>query len=277
MRAWFAVCAALLTALAVTRVGHATPLTELAERVRPSVVLVTLYDSAGHKLGSGSAFFVSESGWAVTNVHVIDEGSRATVTLADGRELDVDGVLAQNADDDVAVVRVHGGPFAALPLGQSTTLAIGADVVVLGSPLGLSASLSTGIVAALRDGGLPEDVRGARKDFGGSWNVQITAPISPGNSGSPVMTPDGNVVAVAVGTHRAGENVNFAVPIERVKVLLAGLGPSSPVQPLAGEPVRSEVGKNLAISAGAFAGMAIAYVVWSRWGRRGRAARRRAD
>lgn len=268
---WFAIAAIMLVALVASRPASALELTELAQQSRPAVVLVTIYDADGRKLGTGSGFFVDARGRVVTNVHVIEDARRATVTVADGREIDVAGVLARNADDDIAVLQVAagGGTYPTLPLGESATLAVGQDVVVIGSPVGLSAALSTGIVAAIRDGGVPSEERGARPHFGESWAIQITAPISPGSSGSPVLTRDGRVVAVAVGMHLGGENVNFAVPIERAESLLRGLPAGALPKPFVGGSARSEVVHNLSISAAVFAAAGIAYAVWARRGRRG--------
>jgi serine protease Do len=269
MRASLFFAIAAIVAL-VARSAAALELTELNERSRPAVVLVTIYDSGGHKLGTGSGFFVDATGRVVTNVHVIEDARRATVTVADGREIDVAGVLAQSPDDDVAVLQVTGGgAYPVLPLGESATLAVGQDVVVIGSPVGLSAALSTGVVAAIRDGGIPTEQRGPRAHFGESWAIQITAPISPGSSGSPVLARDGRVVASAVGMHAGGENVNFAVPIERAEALLRGLPVGAAPQPFAaGAYERSEVVHNLSISAAAFAAVGIAYVFWARRGKR---------
>ena len=265
--------ALILALVAMPRPGSALELPELAERTKPSVVLITIYDGSGHKLGTGSGFFITAGGRLVTNVHVIDEAGRATASVADGRVVDIEGVLAKDPDADVAVLQTAGGgTYPALPLGESKSLVAGQEVVVIGSPMGLAGTLSTGIVSAIRDKGLIDDEPPTKGPTGDSWRIQITAPISPGSSGSPILTRDGRVVAVAVGRRMGGENLNFGIPIERVLALLQGVGDHAAPQPFAGVAERPQLLRNLSISAAVFAAGALAYVFWRRRGRGGAAA-----
>ena len=265
----FVFCLALALGALASRSAAALELPELAERTKPSVVLITLYDSSGHKLGTGSGFFITAGGRLVTNVHVIEDAGRATATVSDGRVVDIAGVLAKDAEADVAVLQTAGGgSYPALTLGESRTLVAGQEVVVIGSPMGLAGTLSTGIVAAIRDKGLTDDEPPSHGPTGDSWRIQISAPISPGSSGSPILTRDGRVVAVAVGRRMGGENLNFGIPIERVLTLLQGVGDQALAQPLAGVAERPQVLRNLSISAAVFAAAALAYVIWRRKGTR---------
>jgi S1-C subfamily serine protease len=245
-------------------------LPELMERTKPAVALVTVYDSAGHMLGTGTGFCVSPDGRFITNVHVVEHAARATLTMADGRVVAVSGLLAQDPAADVAVVQAAGGPFPAfLELGDSRALVTGQEVVVLGSPEGLSNTLSTGIVAAIRDGGVTDPGALVQSASYASWRIQITAPISPGSSGSPVLTRDGHVVGVAVGLWRNGQNLNFCVPIELARALLDRLGDHPTVQPLARRTTAREVARNLGLSAAIFAACAIGYgLLRRRWTRK---------
>ena len=94
----------------------------------------------------------------------------------------------------------------------------GQKIVVIGNPLGLEGSVSEGIISAMRtDQGL----------------VQITAPISPGSSGSPVMTEDAKVMGVATLQSERGQNLNFAIPVQIVNAALAGIEQKNPASPLA--------------------------------------------
>jgi S1-C subfamily serine protease len=262
-------CLAVALWTLTARLAAALELPELAERTKPSVVLITIYDASGRKLGTGSGFFISADGRLVTNVHVIDDARRATATTADGNVVDIAGILAKDADADVAVLQAAGGAYPALPLGESRTLVAGQEIAVIGSPKGLAGTLSTGIVAAIRDRGLTEDDPQGQGPTGDSWHIQITAPISPGSSGSPILTRDGRVVAVAVGQRVGGENLNFGVPIERVLALLKPLGDHPVAQPFAGVTPRSELLRNLSISAAVFAAAGIAYALWRRAARVG--------
>jgi S1-C subfamily serine protease len=248
-------------------VSAAMELPELMDRTKPAVALVSVYDSAGHLSSEGTAFCVAPDGRFVTNVHVVRNAARATLTMGDGRVAKVSGLLAQDPAADVAVLQAEGGPFPALELGDSRTLVTGQEVVVIGSPEGLANTLSTGIVSALRDGGFTEP--GAPVGWGASWRIQITAPISHGSSGSPVMTRDGRVIGVAVGIQTSGQNLNFCVPIELARALLDRLGDHPRVQPLALRTTTREVARNLGLSAAIFAGCALGYgLLRRRWTRK---------
>jgi S1-C subfamily serine protease len=252
--------------------ARALELPELAERTKPSVVVVTVFDGAGHKLGLGSGFFVSKDGRIVTNAHVIEDAATATATLMDGRTVDIDGVLARDVENDVAILHAAGDAYPPLTLGESTALAPGQEVFVIGNPLGLTGTLSAGVVAAIRDAGPTDDE--APLAHGGSWRIQITAAISPGSSGSPILTRDGRVVAVAVGARLGGESLNFGVPIEYARTMLDKLGEHAKPEALAGAKHASQSWRNLGISALVFAACAAAYTVWRR--REERSPRRRA-
>jgi S1-C subfamily serine protease len=260
----------LVLLLLFSGVSAAMELPELMDRTKPAVALVTVYDSAGHMLGTGTGFCVSPDGRFVTNVHVVAHAARATLTLADGRVVAVSGLLAQDPAADVAVVQAESGPFPApLELGDSRTLVTGQEVDVVGSPEGLSSTLSTGIVAAIRDGGVTDPGVSVQSASYASWRIQITAPISPGSSGSPVLTRDGRVVGVAVGQRRDGQNLNFCVPIELARELLDGLGDHPTVQPLAHRTTAGELARNLGLSAAIFAACALGYeLLRRRWTRK---------
>jgi S1-C subfamily serine protease len=257
-----------LFAIVMPRAADALEVPELAERTKPSVVLVTIFDAGGRKLGTGTGFFVSEAGRLVTNFHVIDEARSATVTLDNGQVVKVAGVLARSSRDDLAVLQTDGsGPYPTLPLSDALLVA-GQEVVVVGSPLGLSGTVSTGIVAAVRDRSPVEEDHDDHGASGESWRVQITAPISPGSSGSPILSRDGQVVAVAVGLRNGGQNLNFGIPVDRLRVLLGTLGDHPAVQSFAGPAPRSALLMNLGISAVVFLAGGIAFVVWQRRVRR---------
>lgn len=237
-------------------------LSALAERTKPSVVLLTAEDTLGNKLGTGTGFVVSKDGRVVTNHHVIDSASRMSATLSDGSKRNILGTLADDEENDIAILQMEGQDLPALSLGDSTKIKAGDEVVVIGSPMELAGTLTVGIVSAVRPKGLPtEDAKSDPKVR--SWGIQISAAISPGSSGSPVMKRDGEVVAVAVGT-LVGEaqNLNFGVPIEIAKGMLEKLGPNAVVKPFVGE-AKSDVGKNLLISAAVLGGMIAVVSIWS--------------
>jgi S1-C subfamily serine protease len=239
---------------------------ELAATTKPSVVLLTISDAGGRKVASGTGFFVSADGKIVTNHHVIEGAVKVTASLADGRKIECTGVLADDEEKDLAIVKIPGEGYPPLTLGNSRSLRPGDEVVVIGSPLGLSGTVSAGIVSALRNAGEEdeEDPSAKRDSHTKSWGIQVTAAISPGSSGSPIMTPAGEVVAVAVGAITGGQALNFGIPIEEVKTLLARA---------TGKPeaftrgTTSAVRKNLAISAVFFAVLVLVYFGVKRYDR----------
>jgi S1-C subfamily serine protease len=260
------VLACALSVLTVRTAG-ASELAELAAKARASVVVVNVQDHAGQRSGLGSGFFVSADGRVVTNHHVIEGAASVSATLADGSTRGALGVLADDPERDIAVLAIAGSGFAPLALGDSTSLRPGDEVAVIGSPIGFSGTLSTGIVSSVRARGAPS---GSSADRDGSWGVQISAPISHGSSGSPVLDREGHVVAVVRATFAAGQNLNFAVPSEEVKAILNGLAPDGRPIPFGGEGTRG-VTRNLVVSAAVFALLLFGYVLWGRLeARRGR-------
>lgn len=237
--------------------AEALELPELAAASKPSVVHLIVVDAAGREIGSGTGFFV-EGDRVVTNAHVVSGADTVRANLSDGRKLAVRGALVIDEDKDIAILAVEGNDLPKpLTLGNSTSLRQGDEVVVLGSPRGLAGTLSTGIVSAIRGDGI-EDPEGTRRHR--AWEIQVTAAISPGSSGSPIMTRQGHVVAVAVGIVVGQGSLNFGVPIEYVKEMLAALPPGSKVTPFS-EQSGGGMARNLIISAVFFGLIVLAFVV----------------
>jgi hypothetical protein len=195
---------------------------EIYEGNSPGTVLIETFDDEGRKRGLGSGFVVSFDGTAVTNYHVIRGASRATVKFADGTVGSVDGVSSYDQNRDLAVIRLT--PFAkkVLEIGDSDKVQVGDTVVALGSPLGLQNTMSVGIVSALRNG-----------------IIQMSDPISPGSSGGAVIDDHGKVVAVSVAQMVAGQNLNFAIPINWAKPYLNNRNPR-PLSDIAAENTVTE-------------------------------------
>ncbi|MBE1562261.1 S1C family serine protease [Nonomuraea africana] len=185
--------------------GQGQGLSATAAQVLPSVVSV----ETGR--GGGSGFVVDDRGHVLTNAHVIGAATRATVVLNDGRRLGA-RIVGADADEDLAVLAVDDATgLTPARLGRSSRLAVGEQVLAIGSPLGLSGTVTAGIVSALdREVGLGGSRRTA---------VQTDASINPGNSGGPLVNARGEVVGVntAIATSRGGGNIGigFAIPIDR--------------------------------------------------------------
>ncbi len=182
-------------------------LPELVRRIKPSAVAIETFDAKGEKLSRGSGFFI-DADRVVTNRHVIEAAYRAEVHSSTGSTYPVKGVLAVDAEGDIAILKVEIPPNQVQPLPlDRTSPQEGESIVVIGNPFGLEGSVSNGIVSAVRD--IPT--------FGRI--IQITAPISPGSSGSPVVNMQGQVIGVATLQITGGQSVNFAIPSERISQL----------------------------------------------------------
>ncbi|WP_084962536.1 S1C family serine protease [Thermoactinospora rubra] len=185
--------------------GTLQGLSATAARVLPSVVSV-LGDRGG-----GSGFVVDGRGHVLTNAHVVAGSTRVTVVLDDGSRRSA-SVLGRDVGEDLAVLELDdAGGLTPAVLGRSADLRVGDQVLAIGSPLGLSGTVTAGIVSAL-----DREVRlgGARRTA-----VQTDASINPGNSGGPLVNARGEVVGVntAIATGRGGGNIGigFAIPIDR--------------------------------------------------------------
>jgi tetratricopeptide (TPR) repeat protein len=182
-------------------------LPELVKRIKPSAVAIETFDSKDNTIARGSGFFIAADR-VITNRHVIERSSRVEIHLLDGKKFPVRGVLAVDGEGDLALlaVDVPRGLAPPLPLVRSAPQE-GESIVVIGNPYGLEGSVSNGIVSAVRE------ISGYGKI------IQITASISPGSSGSPVVNMAGQVIGVATLQAAEGQNLNFAVPAERISQL----------------------------------------------------------
>ena len=204
--------------------GTPADLVAAAARALPGVVSVQVRTSSGG--ASGSGFVFDDRGHIVTNNHVVaaQGGGSVTVVGSDGRRLTAE-VVGTDPNSDIAVLRVT--PSAALrPLAVAdlSTTRVGEPVLAVGSPLGLSGTVTAGIISAL-----DRQVR-----LGGTVRqtaVQTDASINPGNSGGPLVNARGEVVGVntAIATLEGGGSIGigFAVPIDRasqVATTLIGRG-----------------------------------------------------
>jgi len=184
-------------------------LPDLVRRVKPSVVAITTYDSNNEALMTGSGFFTGP-GKVVTNLHVVRGASRIEVKTLDGkgRVYAVNGTLALDEEGDLTVLSVDMPPDRVRAIELATSLPDeGEQIFVIGNPLKLEGSVSDGIVSAIRE--VPDVGR----------IIQITAPISHGNSGSPVFNLHGQVIGVVTVKVTNGQNINLAIGASRVAQL----------------------------------------------------------
>ncbi|MDR1589496.1 MAG: trypsin-like peptidase domain-containing protein [Oscillospiraceae bacterium] len=179
----------------------------LYELCAPAVFYVEVYDANGNRVKSGSGFFIDGDGTALTNYHVLSGGTTASVTLSSGEQYDILGIYDYDETRDIAVVKVDGGGFRALEAADSSKVSAGDTVYTIGSPLGLSGSISAGIVSS------------ALRTVEDGEYIQIDAAISSGSSGGALLDAYGRVIGITSGTYSGGQNVNFAVPIDALSAL----------------------------------------------------------
>ena len=194
----------ILTLILAGCVAAQDYLPELVKRIKPSSVAIETFDARGNTLSRGSGFFIAPDR-IVTNRHVIEKSSRVEIHLMDGKKFVVKGVLAIDGEGDLAMLQVDVPKALAIPLPVVRTVPQeGESIVVVGNPFGLEGSVSNGIVSAVRE------IQGYGKI------IQITAPISQGSSGSPVVNMYGQVIGIATLQAAEGQSLNFAVPSERI-------------------------------------------------------------
>jgi len=187
-------------------------LPDLVRRVKTSVVSVLTYDAKGEPLISGTGFFV-RPGEVVTNMHVIKGAHRVEIHTLDGkgRTFPVAGALAVDDEGDLALLKVDLPAERSRPLPMTTSIPDeGEKVFLIGNPLRLEGSVSDGIVSAIRE--VPDLGR----------IIQTTAPVSHGNSGSPLFNMRGQVIGIVTVKVTNGQNINLALGVSRIAGLKRG-------------------------------------------------------
>ncbi len=176
---------------------------EIYEKISPAVVEIKSSgtDLESQKIGSG--FFVDQHGTLITNYHVIDGAVSAVVTFSDGSTCDVLSVISYDPSLDLALLQadISGNNFLTI---SDIPVSTGDTIYVLGSSLGLTGTFSTGIISS------------ESRDLNGIHFIQITAPISEGNSGGPLVNVAGEVVGINAMTYDDGQNLNFAIDVSEL-------------------------------------------------------------
>jgi len=174
---------------------------EIFEKISPSTVEV--YAESDYVSSLGTGFYIDEAGTVVTNYHVIKDCSSAYVTTSDGGTYEVKSVLGYSEELDIALLATS--KTSSIAVETCATVTTGETVYVLGSSLGLTGTFSEGLVST------------AERDFDGVPYIQISAPISHGNSGGPVVNAMGQVVGIASAGFEEGQNLNLALPISVIE------------------------------------------------------------
>ena len=194
----------------------------IAQRVLPSVVSISTRSISG--AGTGSGFVIDSSGYILTNNHVISKaaqtGGSIQVSLSDGTFYSAK-VIGRDASYDLAVLKINASGLKALQFGDSDAVAVGDLVIAIGSPLGLSGTVTTGIISAKN-----RAVTAGESDSESSFinALQTDAAINPGNSGGPLVDATGAVIGVnsaiaSLGTtsQLGSIGLGFAIPINQAR------------------------------------------------------------
>jgi putative serine protease PepD len=193
----------------------------LAARVIPAVVSISVKGSAGS--GTGSGFFLDSDGFILTNNHVVESAARSgtiTVELSDGKKYRAK-LIGRDAPYDLAVLKIDVVGAPTLQLGNSDTVQVGDAVIAIGSPLGLSGTVTSGIISSKNRAVTTGNGSGESSFINA---LQTDAAINPGNSGGPLVDATGAVIGVnsAIATlgfsSQAGSiGLGFAIPINQAK------------------------------------------------------------
>lgn len=181
---------------------------QIYARCMPAVFDIEVYDADGWDLGGGSCFFIDENGTAVTNHHVIYGAATAELSGKDAEGNDVYGEVlgayAWSEEEDWAILKTDIRPDTWLKIGDPATVVGGATVYALGSPLGLSSTISDGLIS------------NPARDIEGQLYIQTSAAIAPGSSGGALVNKYGEVIGITAGGFVYGENLNYAVPMTKL-------------------------------------------------------------
>ncbi len=193
---------------------------DLIEQVDRSVVRL-LVTSPDGQTAAGSGFVVDQTGTVVTNFHVIEGADTATAVFVTEEESRVREVFFTDRKKDIAVLRMDASGDHLVPIKLAAEPPRkGTKVMAFGAPLGLDFTASEGIVSGVRTSAQLAEL--GVDDHDGTW-IQTTAPISPGNSGGPLVNLQGQVVAANTLTLVYGQNLNFAISAEDIRSALQHL------------------------------------------------------
>jgi len=202
--------------VAQTYTADAQTAQQIAKKAFESTVLLVMEEASGQPVSLGSGFFVAQ-GKIASNLHVVKGASRGYArVIGQKAKYIIEGIIGIDPDRDLVLLKISGTITPPLPIGNSDSVEVGESVYAVGNPRGLEGTFSQGIVSGIRE-------------VDSNKLLQITAPISPGNSGGPVLNSKGEVIGVSVATFMGGQNLNFAIPSNYIKVLISNAGEIRPL------------------------------------------------
>ena len=208
---------------------------EIAKIGIKSTVSILTFDKFAQPMGQGSGFIIGDE-LIATNVHVL-EGCSSAFILVNGNEkrYSVKGYVAIDKNNDLVILKVQGLFGDKLELNSDDIPEIGERVFAVGNPKGLNGTFSEGVVSGIRE-------------VSSNQILQITAPISPGSSGGPILNSKSKVVGVSFASFTSGQNINFAIPIKYLTKLSETKAELTPLASLIKNPKSTQVndlGKNI--------------------------------
>ena len=213
---WFGLLMAATLLLLGVNQTLAQSVQQIAKEAFGSTVLLVMEDANGQPISLGSGFFIRD-GEIATNLHVIEGATSGYAKLVGQKaKYEIEGITAVDPARDLVILKVSGGGASLLTLDSSDAVQVGEPVYAVGNPQGLEGTFSQGIISSIRE-------------VASDKLLQITAPISPGSSGGPVLNAKGRVIGVSVATFKIGQNLNFAIPSNYLETLLGETGPPKPL------------------------------------------------
>jgi len=183
----------------------------VAKQTLPSVVVLNVEDASHQPLRFGSGFFVRPNVVA-TSYHVIEDAFYGVAkVVGESETYAIEGTIGIDKANDLALLQVAGADRPALTLADISKIEVGEEVFAFGNPRRLEGTISPGIISGMN-----------LREMGSENWIQISAPISSGSSGGPVVNRNGEVIGVAVSSITSGQNLNFAVPSSLLATLMAG-------------------------------------------------------
>lgn len=214
---------------------------QVAEKVTPSIVQITVVTTVKNKLpeefhfffpfkddipreqqGGGSGIIISKDGYILTNNHVVEDAKQVTVTLHDKRQFDAE-IVGTDPLTDLAVIKINADNLPVAYLGDSDKIKVGQWVMAIGNPLSLASTVTAGIISAKS-----RNINIIRDQYGVENFIQTDAAINPGNSGGALVDLNGAVIGVntAIATNGVTQSYigyGFAIPINLAKSVAADL------------------------------------------------------
>lgn len=231
----------------------------VAEAVLPSVVRINRATSDRFEgSGNGSGVVYRADGMIITNNHVVEDPGGIEVVLADGDALPAE-IVGQDAVNDLAVIRIDRDDLTPIPIGGHAAPRVGDLAIAVGSPFGLDATVTVGVISALGRG-----IHAGSEGGGGTIYLpevlQTDAPINPGNSGGALVDRNGRLIginsAILTSGQAANAGVGFAIPVDTVvdvaDELISAGRVRHPLLGVSGGPVTAQVAERLGVDAGAW-------------------------